>query len=576
MLFYVMCSLTGLFVIDYKPYGDHSWKSAIVYFFRTVAMVWSAVLMLIFILVNFGALVFDIYAIAWCPYPNCEYIYSSIASITNNTNHSETLGVPQPEKPEEYQDWKKTLVTTVIVASLVSYYIMVIRVLPTLPESRFSILKPLHKCITKTDGNEVLSPFVDSMMQPTVVTNQGQPTVVTNQGQPTVVTNQGQPTVVTNQGQPTVVINQGQPTVVTNQGQPTLLRPVQARRFHLMFWFTVLLYVSNTVVFIVHLSDLISPDHVKEDIDILGLTMHLSAQLGVIPCCFIFSKVAYAVSTKCLHLEKEFKAVQWEQPVPTREVTQSESERHAVQREKHVLTQETESERRAVQREQHVLTQESESERRAAQREQPVLTQESESERHAAQRELRESVRCAVQREQRESERHAKNYLKRLKSKDKNYLKMFKATLKPYETWFAWHWILFIFVTFMSIAYLAETIVQERYGTGSKCADGNHTVCMLDLVHIIIFVLQSCVLFLYPCFRAGTITASREILISRVSRSNWEEVPQSVKDSFVQYLKDQNCGFKILLMCARIEFGFNLAYLSIFIGVLGVILRLSL
>ena len=465
MLFYVMCSLTGLFVIDYKHHGDHSWKSAIVYFFRTVAMVWSAVLMLIFNLVNLGALVFDIYAIALCPYPNCEYIYSSIASITNNTNHSETLGVPQPEKPEEYQDWKKTLVTTVIIASLVSYYIMVLCVLPTLPESRFSILKPLHKCISKTDGNEVLSPFVDSMTQS---------------------------------------------TLVTNQGQPTLLRPVQARRFHLMFWFTVFLYVSNTVVFIVHLSDLISPDHVKEDIDILGLTMHLSAQFGVIPCCFIFSKVAYAVSTKCLDLEKQFKAVQWERPVFTREETQSES------------------------------------------------------------------VRCAVQRDQRESERRAKNYLEQLKLIDKNYLKMFKATLKPYETWFAWHWILFIIVTFMSIAYLAETIVQEQYGTGSKCADGNHTVCMLDLVYMILFVLQSCVLFLYPCFRAGTITASREKLISRVSRSNWKEVPQSVKDSFVQYLKDQNCGFKISLMCARIQFGFDLAYLSIFIGVFGVILRLSL
>ena len=531
MLFYVMCSLTGLFVIDYKHHGDHSWKSAIVYFFRTVAMVWSAVLMLIFILVNFGALVFDIYAIARCPYPNCEYIYSSIASITNNTNHSETLGVPQPEKPEEYQDWKKTLVTTVIIASLVSYYIMVLCVLPTLPESRFSILKPLHKCISKTDGNEVLSPFVDSMTQS---------------------------------------------TLVTNQGQPTLLRPVQARWFHLMFWFTVLLYVSNTAVFIVHLSDLISPDHVKEDIDILGLTMLLSAQLGVIPCCFIFSKVAYAVSTKCLDLEKQFKAVQWEQPVLTREETQSESERCAVQREQPVLTRETESERHAAQREQPVLTRETESERRAAQREQPVLTRETESERRAAQRELCESVRCAVQRDQHESERRAKNYLKQLKLIDKNYLKMFKATMKPYETWFAWHWILFIIVTFMSIAYLAETIVQERYGTGSKCADGNRIVCMLDLVHIILFVLQSCVLFLYPCFRAGTITTSREKLISRVSRSNWKEVPQSVKDSFVQYLKDQNSGFKISLMCARIQFGFNLAYLSIFIGVFGVILRLSL
>ena len=128
----------------------------------------------------------------------------------------------------------------------------------------------------------------------------------------------------------------------------------------------------------------------------------------------------------------------------------------------------------------------------------------------------------------------------------------------------------------MSISYFAEAIMEELYGYSHKqCFSPKNTTCILDLVYIGLFMLEHCVLFLYPCFRAASVSAVRSILIERVSKAEWNHIYLLEKEAFCGYLKDQKCEFEISILCAKIPFGFNIAFISIFFGVFGVILKLS-
>ena len=167
-------------------------------------------------------------------------------------------------------------------------------------------------------------------------------------------------------------------------------------------------------------------------------------------------------------------------------------------------------------------------------------------------------------------------HLTTLKKLDSWYVKKVKNSINPYRTWFAVHWILYTLTAFMSISYFAEAIIEELYGhTHKKCFSMHNTPCVLDLVYIGLFMLEHCVLFLYPCFRAASVSAVRSTLIGKVSRAQWNNIPLQEKESFCAYLKDQKCEFTISILCAEIPFGYNLAFISIFFGVFGVILKLS-
>lgn len=128
----------------------------------------------------------------------------------------------------------------------------------------------------------------------------------------------------------------------------------------------------------------------------------------------------------------------------------------------------------------------------------------------------------------------------------------------------------------MSISYFAEAIIEELYGySHKKCFSTHNTTCILDLVYIGLFMLEHCVLFLYPCFRAASVSEVRSTLIEKISRAQWNNIPLDQKEGFCAYLKNQNCDFKIPILCAKIPFGFNIAFISIFFGVFGVILKFS-
>ena len=164
-----------------------------------------------------------------------------------------------------------------------------------------------------------------------------------------------------------------------------------------------------------------------------------------------------------------------------------------------------------------------------------------------------------------------------LRKIDDKFITKMKASLDPYGHWFAIHWILYTITTFMSIAFLAETCILYIY------SPHDHEVSWLhdrrkrnNFIYIVVFTLEHTFLFIYPCFRAAQITSSRENLIKRFSEHQWNHIPLSVQSYFVEYLKTQNFGFKIVLLCMKITFGFNLAFVSIFVGGFGVILKLSL
>ena len=159
------------------------------------------------------------------------------------------------------------------------------------------------------------------------------------------------------------------------------------------------------------------------------------------------------------------------------------------------------------------------------------------------------------------------------------YDRMLHTTLYPFGTWFAVHWILFTITAFMSISYVAEKIILELYGqeAADKKCHGEHLVsCRLRLAYVFLFALEHCILFLYPCFRAASVTTGYTTMIKKVSTAEWNKITLDEKEKFINYLKIQDCTFKISILCAKLSFGFYIAYFSIFVGILGVTLKLAL
>ena len=113
----------------------------------------------------------------------------------------------------------------------------------------------------------------------------------------------------------------------------------------------------------------------------------------------------------------------------------------------------------------------------------------------------------------------------------------------------------------MSIAYFVDTIIDCKH---------NYDKCYLNILYVFLFTLEHIVLFLYPCFRAASILEARNTLIHKVSKQNW---PPDIKSKFLQFMKEQKCGFVLSLVCIRVEFGFNVAYISIFFGFIGIVIK---
>ena len=155
---------------------------------------------------------------------------------------------------------------------------------------------------------------------------------------------------------------------------------------------------------------------------------------------------------------------------------------------------------------------------------------------------------------------------------DKHFVKKAIATQGPFELWFFIHWVMYIITSFLSISFLFEAIYEKIQGSLPHRQAGIN-FSALELIFLALFAFSNSFFFLYPCIRAAGVTESRKILIRDVSNSvnnaNHEH------RAFVSYLKEQKFGFRLNILCAHVTFSLNIAYISIFIGLLGVLIKVG-
>ena len=169
--------------------------------------------------------------------------------------------------------------------------------------------------------------------------------------------------------------------------------------------------------------------------------------------------------------------------------------------------------------------------------------------------------------------------LERLIERDLHFTKMAQTTIAYFEFWFTVHWIFYTVTSFLSIALLIDMVKLYMNSTLQPPLSPAIGFSKVELWLVGLFTLQHCFLFLYPCFKAAAVTVSREKLIKKVNAHliNPRHLTRERKQLYIQHLKNMKFGFRIsfCFFCARLRFGFKFAYISIFIGLLGLLLKLT-
>ena len=161
--------------------------------------------------------------------------------------------------------------------------------------------------------------------------------------------------------------------------------------------------------------------------------------------------------------------------------------------------------------------------------------------------------------------------LKRI-DEDQKFVKMAIATQSPFELWFFIHWVMYIITSFLSVSFLFEAINEKIQGSLPHRQAGIN-FSYYELIFITLFAASNSFFFLYPCIRAAGVTESRKILIRNVS-NNIDNLNYK-KRNFINYLQDQKFSFRLNILCAHVTFDLNIAYISIFIGLLGVLIKVG-
>ncbi len=161
-------------------------------------------------------------------------------------------------------------------------------------------------------------------------------------------------------------------------------------------------------------------------------------------------------------------------------------------------------------------------------------------------------------------------YFEILQDIDQGYVRQMKNSLKRFRWWLAIHWFFYTITTFLIIAYFIELVMQDVYRDTSHC-DNNKSLCGLAIAYTLLISLGQCFLFIYPCLRAASVTAARYKVIRLLSQMHWKEICFDERNAFLQYMQLEDCTFKISILCANVTFGYNLAYFSIFAGIMAVV-----
>ena len=164
-----------------------------------------------------------------------------------------------------------------------------------------------------------------------------------------------------------------------------------------------------------------------------------------------------------------------------------------------------------------------------------------------------------------------------LQQRDNEFVNLAVKTLNMFELWFFIHWILYIVSSFLSVSLLLDAIQLTIKATLPYPQPGVHFHA-LEMIFLTLFATSNCIFFLYPCLRAAAVTEARKKLIQRINRScsvDYPNIPTNLKKEFISFLKGQKFGFRLHILCAHIFFSLNIAYISIFISLLAILIRLS-
>ena len=164
-----------------------------------------------------------------------------------------------------------------------------------------------------------------------------------------------------------------------------------------------------------------------------------------------------------------------------------------------------------------------------------------------------------------------------LQQRDNDFVNVAGKTLKIFELWFFIHWILYIVSSFLSVSLLLDAIQLTIQATLPHPRPGVHFHAF-QMVFLTLFATSNCIFFLYPCLRAAAVTEARKKLIQRINRScsvDYPNIPKNLKNEFIGFLNGQKFGFRLYILCVHMFFSLNIAYISIFISLLGVLIRLS-
>ena len=159
---------------------------------------------------------------------------------------------------------------------------------------------------------------------------------------------------------------------------------------------------------------------------------------------------------------------------------------------------------------------------------------------------------------------------------DKKFIDMAIETQRPFELWFFIHWVMYIITSFLSLSFLFDAINEKIQGSlpyNLLYNPSGVNFSYYELIFIALFAASNSFFFLYPCIRAAGVTESRKILIGDINKCICNL--KSEERAFVNYLKDQNFCFRLNILCAHVAFDLNIAYISIFIGLLGVLIKVG-
>ena len=167
-----------------------------------------------------------------------------------------------------------------------------------------------------------------------------------------------------------------------------------------------------------------------------------------------------------------------------------------------------------------------------------------------------------------------------LQERDKHFTKVATKTIKVFELWFFFHWVLYIISSFLSLSLFFEAIidqVQSSLPDKTNAAGDGINFQNLEIVFLGLFSVSNCLFFLYPCIRAASVTNSRQVQIGKLNEeySRYQYITPELKEKFVAFLRSQNAGFDLHILCARVPFGFSVAYISIFIALFSVLLKVG-